>query len=293
MAPHRRWGALHTSPGADAAAPADDGVEHAGVVLDLGVFENDRLFDSGSCPDHGARANGDIGSQLRRWVDRRGGVDVDWRHNGRRRGSEFLRLRLERFLEVEGVGGHGRASGLDLPPEVLGLVDEESVAVGEIGEDVLLQAQHLWLLSILLLLLCHKRRLEILRRRVGDQAGASGAPLDRATDGREDALCRKQVDTAVDQVRDVGLRLLDIVQNTLGVRIGHNATKVGRSLIADSRSQDNGLRILLLEQLQHLTEGERATHVGIEHEEALRFALKDGITEMVQTASGAQCLVLS
>src|SRR5690606_30587327 len=73
--------ALHTGPGTDAAAPADDGVEDTGVVLDLGVLEDNGLLDACASPNDGARADAHVGTQLGRGVDLGGRVDEDGGHN--------------------------------------------------------------------------------------------------------------------------------------------------------------------------------------------------------------------
>lgn len=57
-----RGRALDAGPGADAAAPADDGVEHARVVLDLRVLEHDALLDARAGADGHARADADVGA---------------------------------------------------------------------------------------------------------------------------------------------------------------------------------------------------------------------------------------
>lgn len=75
--------------------------------------------------------------------------------------------------------------------------------------------------------------------------------------------------------------------------IANNATEVRGRLAADTGAQDDGLSVLLGEQLQHLVEGEGAADVGVEDEEALGFALEDGITEVVQATGSAKSLVFS
>lgn len=75
--------------------------------------------------------------------------------------------------------------------------------------------------------------------------------------------------------------------------IGNNATEVGGGIVVDSCSEDDGLRILLLEQLEHLAKGEGAADVSVEDEDALGLALQDGIAEMVETASGAQSRIFT
>lgn len=218
-------------------------------------------------------------------------MDVDWGHDGSGGRGELLGLGLEGLLEVEGVGGHGRASSLDLSPEVLSFVNEEAVAVGQVGEDVLLEAEDLALLAVLVVS-GDKGGLEVIGGGVGKEAGAGGAALNGAANGGEDALGGEQVDTAVDQVGDVGLGLLDVVQDTLGVGVGHDTAKVGGSLVGYPCTQNHGLCILLLEQTQHLTQRERAADIGVQNKQALGLALQDRITEVVQTTCGAQRCVL-
>ena len=47
---------LDTCPRADAAAPADDGVQYASIMLDLGIFEHDSFLDTSAGADHRTRA---------------------------------------------------------------------------------------------------------------------------------------------------------------------------------------------------------------------------------------------
>lgn len=217
VAAHGDGSALHASPGTDTAAPADNGVHDASVVADLGILKDNRVLDTGTGADHDTWADGDVRAELGGGVDRGSGVDVDRRHDGGGGGREFRGLGLECLLEVQGVGGHGRTSGLDLAPEVLGFVDEEAVAVSQIGEDVLLQTEDLALLSVLVVSGGDEGGLQVVGGGVREEAGAGGAALDGAANGGEDALCSEEVDTAVDQVGDVRLGLLDVVQYTLGV----------------------------------------------------------------------------
>lgn len=91
----------------------------------------------------------------------------------------------------------------------------------------------------------------------------------------------------------MGLGLLDVVQHTLGVGIGNNATEVCGGVVADPGAQDDSLRILLLKQVQHLVQRERAADVGIDDEEAFRVALENSIAEVVQAACGAQGLIFA
>lgn len=282
---------LDTSPGADAAAPTNDGVHHTSIVADLGVFQDDGVLDTGTSTDHNSGANGDVGAKLGGGVDGSSRVDVDRGHDGSGGRGELLRLGLEGLLEVEGVGGHGRASSLDLSPEVLSFVDKEAVAVGQVGEDVLLEAEDFALLAVFVVS-GDKGGLEVIGGRVGEEAGTSGAALNGAANGGEDALGGEQVDAAVDEVGDVGLGLLDVVQNTLGVGIGYDAAKVGGSLVRYPSTQNHGLCILFLEQAQHLTQRERAADIGVQHKQALGLALEDRITEVVQSTCGAQRCVL-
>lgn len=87
--------------------------------------------------------------------------------------------------------------------------------------------------------------------------------------------------------------LLDVVKNTLRVAVANNASEVRGCLATNTGAKDDGLSVLLGEQLQHLVEGEGAADVGIENEEPLGLALKDGITEVIQPTSSAEGLVFS
>ena len=217
-------------------------------------------------------------------MDEDGGQDVGGRL------GELRGVGLPCLLEVEGVGGDGGAGGFDLPPEILGLVHKELSAVGEVGEDVLLEAEDL---VLGLLVVVEVRGLEVLGGRVRVQARAVRAALDGAADRGEDSLGREEVHAAVDEVGDVRLGLLDVVQHALGVGVRHDAAKVRGGVLAHARAEDDGLGVALLEELEHVVEGEGAAHVGVEDEEALGLALEDRIAEMVEAACRAERLVLA
>ena len=53
-----RWGAFNSSPRANFATPSDNGVEDAGVMFNLDIFQNDRFFDTYA------------GSNVRSWPNR-------------------------------------------------------------------------------------------------------------------------------------------------------------------------------------------------------------------------------
>lgn len=141
MARHGDRGALDTSPGTDTTAPSNDRMHDARIVFDLHILQDDGILDACSCAHHGTGADGDIRAEFGGLVDSRAGVDVDGGYDGSGGRDEFLRLCLEGLLQVESVGGDGRPGGLDLAPEVLGLQDEETVAISQVGEDVLLETE--------------------------------------------------------------------------------------------------------------------------------------------------------
>ncbi|RYP32799.1 hypothetical protein DL767_005047 [Monosporascus sp. MG133] len=62
--------ALHTGLGANAAVSADAGVEHAGLVPDVGVPKGDRLVDAGAGADGGFDVDRGWSGASRRAVDR-------------------------------------------------------------------------------------------------------------------------------------------------------------------------------------------------------------------------------
>lgn len=296
MAADGERSALNTCPSTNPAAPADDGVEDAGIVLDLGVLEDNTLLDAGASANGDTGANAHVGAQLGGGVDVGGGVDEDRGHNvgaGRR---ELVAAGLGGLLEVEGVGGDGGASSLDLTPEVLSLVDVELLAVGHITQDILLEADDLVLLALIIIIIVGEDEavLEVIGGGVRDEArGSVEAALNGRADGGEDSLSRKEIDTAINEVANARLGLLDVVQHTAGVGVGDDAAEVGGSLVAHAGTEDDGLGILLDEEAQHLIEGEGAADVSVEDKEALRAALEDGIAKVVETASGTERLVLA
>lgn len=265
-------------------------------MSDLRVLKDDTLLDSGTSADSDTGANADIGTKLGGWMNLSSGVDEDGRDDVDTGLSELVAASLGGLLEVEGVGRDGRASGLDLTPEVLGLIDEELLAVGHIAENILLETNDFILLValVVVILLRDVAVLKIIGGGVGDEArGAVEAALNRRSNGGEDGFGGEEVDTAVDKVADLRLGLLDVVEDTASVSIGDDATEVVGGFVAHSGAQDNSLGVLLNEELEHLVQRERAADIGIEHKEALGPALEDGISEVVQTASGAQSLVLA
>jgi hypothetical protein len=286
---------FNTSPSTHSAVPSNDRVQHARIVLDLSILENDRLLYTRARADGGARANGDVWPQLGSWVDLRARVDVDRRDDVRRRLGELVGAVLPRLLQIQGVGRDGRASRLDLTPEVLSLVHVELLVIGHVAQDVLLETDHLALAVLVVVIVCGNEGVfEVVGRGVRHEAGrAIGSAFDRAANGGKDRLGAEEVHAAVDHGRYVGFGLLDIVQHTACVGVRHDAAEVRGCLLADPRTQDHRLGVLLAEHLEHLVEREAAAHVGVQNEDVLRLALEDGIAEVVQAARGAQRLVFS
>ena len=297
MAADGSRGTLNTSPSTDAATPANNGVENTGVVLDLRVLENDTLLDTGTGANNDAGSNAHVGAELGGRVDCGGRVNEDRRNDVGAGGGELPGgLGLSGLLKVQGVGGNSRASSLDLAPEVLGLVDVELLTIGHIGQDVLLQANDLALLLLVLVIVVggNVAVLEVIGRGVGNETrGAVEAALDGGTNRGKDGLSGEEVDTTVDEVADAPLGLLDVVKNTASVRIGNDATEVCSSLVAHTGSENDGLGVLVVEELEHLLERERAADIGVEDKEALRTALENSIAEVVQTTSSSKRLVLA
>ena len=182
-----------------------------------------------------------------------------------------------------------------MAPEVLGLVDEELLAVCHVAEDVLLEADDLILaILVVVVVLVDEGALQVVRGRVRDETrGAVSATLDGGTDRGEDGLGAEKVDAAVDQVGDVALGLLDIVKHAASVRVRDDAAKVARGILADPGAQDDSFGILLVEQPQHLVEREAAADVRVQDKDMLGSTLEDGIPEVVQAAGGAKGLVLA
>lgn len=286
-------GAFDTGPCTDLAVPPDDGVHDAGVVLDLAVLEDDGLLDAHASADGDARADGDVGAKLGGGIDVGAGVDVDRGDDVCGGSGKLFGASLEGLEEVEGVGWDGRAGSLDLAPEVLGLEDEELARIGNVGEDVLLEADDEVRGVLFVVLALVEGGLEVLGGGVREQAGALGATLDGGADGGEDAFCGEEVDTAVDQVGDVALGLLDVVQHALGVGVRDDASEVGGRLVGDSCAEHDGLGILVVEQTQHLLQREGRADVGVEDKQLLGSALEDDIAEVVETTGGTQRLVLA
>ena len=226
-------------------------------------------------------------------------MDEDGRHDVGARLGQLVALRLPRLLQVQRVGGHSGPGRLDLAPKVLGLVDVELLAVGHVAEDVLLEADNLVLALLLVIVISGARgghivRLEVVRGRVREKSGGPvEAALDGGANGGEDGLGGEEVDAAVDEVADVGLGLLDVVEDAAGVGIGDDAAKVGGGVVAHASAEDDGLGVALNGKLEHLGEGEGAADVGVEDEEAVGPALEDGVAEVVQAAGGAEGLILS
>lgn len=283
---------LNTSPRAHARPPPDDGVQHARVVLDLRVLENNRLLDARAGPNHHARPNRHVGPQLGGRVDRGSGVHKHGRNDVRRRRRELLGPVLHGPLEVQRVGRDRGPRRLDLAPEVARLAHEELLVVREVGEDVLLEADDL----------VGRARVvaedgaggEVLGAGVRDEArGAVVAALDGVADGGEDGLGGEEVHARVDQVADVALGLLDVVQHAARVVVGHDAPEVARGLARDPSAQDDGLGVLLVGQPEHLGQRERAAHVRVQYEQLLGPPLEDGVAEVVESARGAEGLVLA
>lgn len=268
-------------------------------MLDDCVFEDNGLLNTSAGADDGARADADIGTELSGGVDLGGWVDEDRGHDVGGRLGDFITAGLPGLLEVESVGGDGRAGSLDLSPEVLCLADVELLAVGHVTQDILFKTDDLVLALVVVVVITAARieveaGLEVLRGWVGDEAGgAVEAPFDSGLDGREDGFRGEEVDTAVDEVGDAGFGLFDVVQHAAGVCVGHDTSKVCGRIVRNPRSQNDSLRIPIPRQLQHLPERERTADIGIQHKQPLRSTFEDGVPKVVEAAGGAQGLVLA
>lgn len=119
-------------------------------------------------------------------------------------------------------------------------------AVGEVGEDILFQAEDLVLFAVLELF-GEEGVVEVFRGGVGDHARAVGAALDGGFDGGEDGLGGKEVDAAVDEVGDVGFGFFDVVEDAFGVGVGDDTAEVGGCVVADPCAEDDCFGIFLFE----------------------------------------------
>jgi len=240
-----------------------------------------------------ARADRDVGPQLRRGVDGSGRVDKHRRDDVGRRPRQLLSLRLPSLLQIQSIGWDRRSGRLDLAPEVFGLVHEELLAVGKIRQDVLLETNHLRLRFLIVFTVKHKAALEVVAARVRKQTRPVSPPLHGALNGREDGLGAEKVDAAVDQVADMTLGLLHVVQHPPRMRVANDASEIRRCVMRHFGSQNHRLGVLLPEERKHLGERKRTADVGIEDKEPLGPALEDGIAEVVESAGGAEGFVLA
>lgn len=284
------WCTLNTGPCTDPAVPSDDRISNECIVLDLRVLEDDRLLDSDACSDNRAWADRDVWTKLGSWVDLCSWMNKHWWEDVRGWLCELWRAVIHCLLQVKGVSWDCRSGSLDLAPEVLGLVYEELLGVGHVGEDILLKTEYL---VLLVLVIGEEAGLEVLAGWVGVKAWAVRAALDGATNGWENRVGAEEVDAAVDEVGDVGFWLLDVVKDTARVRVGDDASEVGGSVLADAGTENDGLSIALLEELEHVHEWEGAADVGVQDEEALWLALQDGVAEVVETTCGSESLILA
>jgi len=98
-------------------------------VLNLGLFKDNRLLDPCASTNNGTRANRDIGTKFGCGIYGSGRVD---KYRGNNIGTwfcEFVGFRLPGLLQIEGIGGDGRASSLDLSPEITGFIDKKATGV--------------------------------------------------------------------------------------------------------------------------------------------------------------------
>lgn len=271
-------GSLDSGPGSNLASSTKNRVEHGGIMLDLDTLENNRVLDSSTSGDHGTGTDGHVGAELGSRVDLGRGINVDRRHNVGRGSLKtgLLGISLKSLLQVKRVGGDSRASGLDLSPEVLGLVGVESVSSRELDENILLKSE------VVLIALTNKRGI----------LGLLFSHLLSSSDSVEDGLVEK-VNTSIDQVGNVRLRLLNVMDNSLSFGVGNNGTKVVGDSSRDSGAKNDILGLLLLVELLNLLEGERTADISMDDEESGGVTLENDISEVVETTGSAHGLVLS
>ena len=135
-------------------------------MFDFAVFEDDGFLDACAGADGDLWPDGDVRPEFGGGVDGGGGVDVDWGHDCGGGLGDFGGLLLEGLQQVQCICRDGGASGFDLAPEVLGLEHEEAVAIGEVGEDVLFEAEDF--VGLVIVGVLHVGVLEIFGRGVGD-----------------------------------------------------------------------------------------------------------------------------
>ena len=84
MTRHRRRRALYPRPRTDTTVPSHNAIQHARIVLDLRLIEDNTLLDTYAWANDGFRTDTDIRTKFSRGIDFGGWMDEDrWQDVGR------------------------------------------------------------------------------------------------------------------------------------------------------------------------------------------------------------------
>lgn len=200
---------FHSRPFSDLAVPADDAVNHQGVVLDHGVVQDDRFPDANAGRDHHALPDANVRSQhggigdLRRRMDEHGAVDDCAVELVR----EPLRMVFPLQFQRLPVRVNRRRGVLHLRPLHVQSQCEDFPCAGQRRQNLLLELDVSLILPVAIAVL-------VLRPRV-----------EHSRDLRED-VGADDVNSAVDEGRHVAAGLLHIMRHLPGGLAGHQTAVI-------------------------------------------------------------------
>ncbi|GMF45731.1 unnamed protein product [Phytophthora fragariaefolia] len=286
--------AFDASPLADDRVPADDGKEHARVVLDSHALKDNRMGNSCSWSDSHACCDCHVRAQLRRRVHVGRGVDHHIALDNRRQFpascTQGAGVGEPEPLHVELRARDSHARRLDLAPKVAELEQHTSPPHPEEKESSPSAPEVVEVAEL------REELLEVVLR-VGLGAGLAAQPLAADlvphADDRVHERHVEEVDPAVDDVADERLGLLGPVQDLLAHGVGHEAAVLLGLVVEHALSQHGAGALVLEVEVHHLVEREGAAHVAVQHEEAGGAALEDLVAEEADAAGRAQRLVLA
>lgn len=284
-------GTLDPTPPTHPGVPTDDAVEDTGIATDLDIVEDDGLAHPNTPTNDDTGTDGDIGPDLRRGVDHGGGVDDDGTDDLGApfipRGTKEVLGGLGVELEVEGIGGDGGTSGLDLPPGICGLKGKDTLVPSQGPEDILLQAKDIrgtrapgargiiegeFLLHFIL--------------EDGGDRGVTTTLEGLGNLGKDGDI--KEVDTTGDEVGDEALGLLDIVKDLVGSGVLDQTAKVVCGFPGHLGGEDGAPALVIPVEASHGGEGEGAGYVGMKDKESIWGGSEDLIAKVVNTTGSTK-----
>ena len=260
------------SPLANNAINAHDGVQDAGMFLDVDIREDDRVGNADTSINNGTRTDENVGTDFGGGIDFRGRINDDSTRNVRSSSKEF-RLGFGVVSKVLLVAVSRRSSALHGSPKLLVLENVGYAICNKGGQNVVFHAQ--------------LARVGIARVVEGEEVVFGGSSCNRGGEH----LATEKVDSGVNSVRDVAFRLLCVVEHAASLLVSNVATVIHRNLFAYAYTEHSRNFAVGLVELENIFQREGADSVCVQQEEVCHVGRQNLLAEMEEASSGTQSSV--